>query len=110
MAPIQKGRTRAVPDQSLICNFHLTCAEQGDCSMVHQKNANQFGFIEVDLGVSINLAHIVGAKVLWERVGGKQEYAGIAISSSDGKETTVKGNEQLAKMLQLTTAPEEDAS
>jgi hypothetical protein len=52
----------------------------------------------------------VGAKVLWERVGGKREYAGIAIYSSDGKETTVKGNEQLAKMLQLTTVPEEGAS
>jgi hypothetical protein len=78
--------------------------------MIQQDNANPFGFIEVDLGVSINLAHIVGAKVLWERVGGKQEYAGIAIYSSDGKETTVKGNEQLAKMLQLTTVPEEGAS
>jgi hypothetical protein len=77
--------------------------------MVHQDNANPFGFIEVDLGVSINPAHIVGAKVLWERVG-KRGYAGIAIYSSDGKETTVKGNEQLAKMLQLTTVPEEGAS
>ena len=77
--------------------------------MVHQDNANPFGFVEVDLGVSINLAHIVGAKVLWERVGGRQEYVGIAIYSSDGTETTVKGNEQLAKMLQLTTIPEEDA-
>ena len=78
--------------------------------MVQQDNANPFGFIEVDLGVSINPAHIVGAKVLWERVGGKREYAGIAIYSSDGKETTVRGNEQLAKMLQLTTVPEEGAS
>jgi hypothetical protein len=34
----------------------------------------------------------------------------FAIYSSDGKETTVKGNEQLAKMLQLTTVPEEGAS
>ena len=49
--------------------------------MVQQDNANPFGFVEVDLGVSINPAHIVGAKVLWERVGGKREYAGIAIYS-----------------------------
>jgi hypothetical protein len=78
--------------------------------MAQQDNANPFGFVEVDIGVSINPAHIVGAKVLWERVGGKREYAGIAIYSSDGKETTVNGNKQLAKMLQLTTVPEEGAS
>jgi hypothetical protein len=78
--------------------------------MAQQDNTNPFGFVEVDIGVSINPAHIVGAKVLWERVGGKREYAGIAIYSSDGKETTVKGNERLAKMLQLTTVPEEGAS
>ena len=65
---------------------------------------NPFGLVQVTPEISINPRNVVGAKIVWETLAGRRELAGVTIYTT--KETKVKGDERLAKMLQLDIGDE----